>query len=113
MPIGIKTEIDYTINFTNLKIEERNLGDHSNLPTVVFVETKYSEPPSLPPGITAPFSDKDWFEASMSQRVSSLSKIATSSPEDYFLVYPSSSHYFHLDKPEIVVRITSRLINRK
>lgn len=113
MPIGIKAEIDFAANFIKLKNEERNLGSEPSLPTVVFVGSKYSDPPPLPPSIRAPFSDKDWFRASMEQRISSLSKIATSVPEGYFLVYPSASHYFHLDEPEIVIEMITRLVNIK
>lgn len=110
-PPGVTAEYKVIDNFVKSDVQDRKLGEEPNLPMVVFIGTKFMKPPRVPSQFEKPFDSKEWFDASMKQRIESLSKWPYAySQEGYLFISPKATHYFHFDEPKIVVNMIRRLV---
>jgi len=109
LPPGISAEYDAIEKFEKSAIQDRSLGQEPNLPMVVFVGTKFMQPPPVPPQFKIPFDHNEWFKASMKQRISALSKWPYDYSDDgYLFISPKATHYFHFGEPEMVLKMIEK-----
>lgn len=111
LPPAAEAEYDVIDRFTQTPLEERGLLPTAEVPVAVLLGSKYRQPPPRPEGIEFDYEFRDYFDATIRQRVRKMSRWALESPQGLFLLSTTASHYFHGDEPDLAIDAIRRIVD--